>query len=188
MQQQTAFSYIELMLVITCLSLLAAATIPAWQQQQSGNHLLQAAETLAQDLRNARSLALIHNTPYFVHYDNASNHNSAYSSADSGTAWCYQLATHADCHCLEPSPEPDCQSTTYPTVNAEEFPGIYLSEALFGTQHYTRFEPVRGTARFGHLKLDDNFQRSLKINISMLGRIRICHPPGTIATGPYPSC
>jgi type IV fimbrial biogenesis protein FimT len=179
MRPQNAFSYIEIILTIACLSLLVAAVIPDWQQYRSANRLLQAAETLAQDLRSARSLALIHNTPYFIYYDNADE------------SWCYLLTTHSDCHCLAPSPEPACLpgvATITPPVSADDFPGIYLTEALFGTQALASFEPIRGTARFGHLLLEDNYRHRLQINVSRLGRIRICHPQDSIRTGSYPAC
>lgn len=173
------------------LSILVASIIPAWQQNQSRQRLLQTAEDLAQDLRSARSLSRKHNSPYFIHFDISASHSGVGTGDESGENWCYSLATQADCHCLAPTSDPNCQLTgnnNYHRISSHDYPGIRLTEARFGTQHYTRFEPVRGTARFGRLLLEDNFQRQLQINVSLLGRIRICHPSNTLTTGAYPVC
>lgn len=184
---ERAFSYIEVLAAITCLSLLTAAALPAWQQNQSGHHLIQTAEVIAQDLRSARNLSLDHNTPYFIHYDNSSAHTGSGSDND----WCYILATQAGCHCLDSVPAQECQPATdnnFHQVSAADHPGIHLTEARFGNRNYTRFDPVRGTASFGRLLIENDFQRRLQINISLLGRVRICQPDKIRVTGPYPAC
>jgi len=189
-QQDTdrAFSYIELLVVITCLAVLVTAAIPSWLRNQSGNHLIMAAETMAQDLRSARNLSLSHNSAYYLHYDNQQVHSG--STAEDG--WCYSLAPEAGCHCLEAaSPAVSClpgNDRARKVIYSDEYPGIYLTEARFGSQHSTRFDPVRGTARFGHLSLVDDFERRLQINISLVGRVRICRPVASLSVGPYPVC
>lgn len=189
MPQVTAFSLIELVVTLATLSILATLAIPAWQQHQSRQRLFQAAENLAQDLRSARSLSLKHNTPYFIHYDNTVTDNKTEGKAGPAsittTHWCYTLSTRADCHCDADKAEPDCPLTM---VTGHDYPGIHLNEALFGHQHYTRFDPVRGTALFGHLLIEDNFQRRLQINVSLLGRIRICRPSGDLSHSGFPRC
>ena len=183
-----AFSYIELLVVVACMTILLTAAIPAWLRNQSGNHLILAAETMAQDLRSARSLTLSRNTPYYLHYDNHQVHTAATAAED----WCYILSAEDGCHCLDAAsltagcvPQND---RTAKTVHSGDYPGVHLIEARFGNQHSTWFNPVRGTARFGHLSLGDDFERRLQINISMIGRIRICRPHGLSSLGPYPLC
>jgi len=174
-------------MVVACLSYLVAAALPSWHQYRSGQRLIQTAETLAQDLRQARSLALTHNTPYFIHYDLVTSHDAGPAAEE----WCALLADRPDCHCRVANTEPAC---ALPAANeqlrtsAAAFPGIHLREAAFGGRNYTRFEPVRGTARFGRLRLGDDFEHQLQITISLLGRVRICRPAGTTAMATYPPC
>ena len=190
MQRNTdsAFSYIELLAVIACMAVLITVAIPAWLSNQSGNRLILAAETMAQDLRSARSLTLSRNTAYYLHYDNHQLHSASVSEDD----WCYILAAGDDCHCLEAAaPAAICQpgnDRATKAVRSADYPAVHLIEARFGSRHSTRFDPVRGTARFGHLSLEDDFGRRLRINISLIGRIRICRPRGSPSVGPYPVC
>jgi len=168
---------------------LMTAAIPAWLSNQSGNRLILAAETMAQDLRSARSLTLSRNTAYYLHYDNHQVHSTPVSEDD----WCYILAAGVDCHCLEAASQAtsSCQpgnDRITKAVRSADYPAVHLIEARFGSRHSTRFDPVRGTARFGHLSLEDDFGRRLQINISLIGRIRICRPQGSPSVGPYPLC
>jgi len=183
-----AFSYIELLASIASLAIILAASLPGWQQNLSGHRLARAAEDLAQDLRSARNLSLTHNKVYFVHYDNSTHHGGSGLDAAS---WCTLRSTQTNCHCLAPNPAAAClepAGNDIQRVDSHDHPGIHLVEARFGGQNYTRFDPARGTARFGRLRLQDDFQRSLQINVSLLGRVRICRPAGTISTGSYAAC
>jgi len=187
MQQikQKAFSAIELLAVTACIGLLMAAAIPAWQQIRSSQQLIQVTELFAADLRNTRRLTLLDDTPYYLHFDTTALHDSA---ADD---WCYVMATDSDCHCLGVAGPPACQAMTDRQRHwqqAAAFPGIHLSEAIFGSHHYIVFNPVRGTASFGHLRLEDDYHHVLIINVSLLGRIRICRPTEAAAIGRYPLC
>ena len=182
---ENAFSAIELLAVTVCLGLLVAAGIPAWQQTHSAQRLIQATELLADDLRNGRRLTLLHDTPYYLHFDTATLHNV------NGADWCYVMATAANCHCLGVAGPPDCQAMPDRRRHwqqAADFPDIHLSEAVFGSHNYVVFNPVRGTASFGHLRLEDEYNRALIINVSLLGRIRICRPAAATAIGHYPQC
>ena len=182
---EKAFSAIELLAVTACMALLVAAGIPAWQQIHSAQRLIQATEFFATDLRSTRRLTLLHDTPYYLHFDTATLHNV------DGEDWCYVMASDADCHCFDVAGPPACQAMPDRQRHwqqSADFPGIHLSEAVFGSHNYVVFNPVRGTASFGHLRLEDEYNRVLIINVSLLGRIRICRPAAATAIGRYPLC
>lgn len=183
--RQNAFTAIEVLIALTFIALLSAVAIPAWQQHLAAQRLLQTTEHLVQDLRSARTLALTNNTAYFIHFDTAANHINA--TAD----WCSVMSAGPGCHCLGENSLPACAVTPDRRLHwqqASDFPGISLTEAVFGSHNEIRFNPVRGTASFGHIDLQDDYNHQLKITISMVGRIRICSPPDAILLPPYPSC
>ena len=180
-----AFSAIELLTVTACIGLLVAAGLPAWQQSRATRQLIQATELFAGDLRNTRRLTLLHDRSFYLHFDTAALH-----SID-GDDWCYVMATDTNCHCLGISVPPACQALPDRQRHwqqAADFPGIHLSEAVFGSHNYIVFNPVRGTASFGHLRLEDEYNHVLIINVSLLGRIRICRPAAALVIGHYPPC
>jgi type IV fimbrial biogenesis protein FimT len=182
---ENAYSAIELIMAVACIGLLTAAALPAWQHLHSEQRLIEATETFVRDLRSARSLTLLHNRRYYLHYDTAAQHNS------NGDDWCYTLASEPDCHCLNSAVAPACLALPdrhRHWQRSATFAGIHLSEVVFGGDNNVSFNPVRGTASFGHLRLADEYNRALIINVSLLGRIRVCHPAGSAATGSYPAC
>jgi Tfp pilus assembly protein FimT len=182
---ENAYSAIELIMALACLGLLMAAALPAWQRFRSEQRLIGTAETFVRDLRSARSLTLLHNTPYHLHFDTAALHG------ETGDDWCYVMATGPGCHCLDSVAPPTCLALPDRRRHwqrAPAFPGIHLREAVFGSSNDVHFNPVRGTANFGHLRLEDDYNRALIINVSLLGRIRICHPPASASAGGYPVC
>jgi len=184
-KHQKAFSAVELLAVTACIGLLVAAGIPAWQHHRTAQQLIQASEYIADDLRSARRLTLLHDTPYYLHFDTAALHHV------DGHDWCSVMATDSDCHCLGAAAVPTCQAMPDRRRHgqqASDFPGIRLREAVFGSHNYVVFNPVRGTASFGHLRLEDEYNHVLIINVSLLGRIRICRPVAAATIGRYPRC
>jgi len=180
-----AFSAIELLIGLTCIALLIAIAIPAWQQMVSAQRLIQTTETLAQDLRSARRLSLLNNTPFYIHFDNTLNHNPVAND------WCYVLSTVSDCHCLNATTPPPCMimpDHLQHWQKSSDYPGIMMTEVVFGNHHSIRFNPVRGTASFGHIRLENSHNRALLIYVSLIGRIRICSPVDVALTASYPSC
>lgn len=182
---ENAFSAIELLAVTACIGILVAAAIPAWQQNRASQRLIQAAELTVTDLRSTRRLALLFNQRYYLHFDTAAQHHG------NDDTWCYVMSTAADCHCFGRNSPPTCQAMPDRRrhwLASTALPGIKLNEARFANHNYAVFNPVRGTASFGHLRFVDDYNHALIINVSLPGRIRICRPASSVAVGHYPLC
>lgn len=181
---RAGFSLLEAMISLAITAILMAVAIPGWQTFVNRSQLQLAAEQISQDLRQARSLAARHKQAYFIHYQIHS------------TGWCYITAPVADCQCDQSQGNQDCEvqrhGDHYRLIQSHDtFPGIRLTEALFSNQSYTRFDPIRGMAKFGHITLADAHNNQLAIKVSLLGRVRICRPDIPASNGQlirYPIC
>ena len=70
-------------------------------------------------------------------------------------------------------------------VSSADYPGVSLEELNF-TSDYTDFDPVRGTAKNGHITL--RAQRDLSVVVSALGHVSLCSPAGARYLGGYSEC
>jgi len=172
-RRQAGVTLPELLLVLALAGLLAALSIPSFGSLLADHRLRAAAETIAMDLRRARIDAVRQGRPLFVHFS-------------TGGPWCYRFAARAGCGC--DSPDADCVDTL-PAGGGERFPGIRLSLSRFAFgASSTRFDPLRGLARPGRLRLTSSHHTSLELRISPLGRVRICRPAGRNRPRGYPAC
>jgi len=168
----SGFTLIELLLVVSLVALLAGLALPAMAHFIDKARLRGAAETLVQDLRQARNRALTYQqTVYF---------SFVRGRADS---WCYGWSDRADCDCRLAASQPGaCLSGTPATAHLQrrqstEFPTLALTLPAGSLGFSTRFAALRGTATAATLGLA-NKAGEIRIVISPLGRIRTCTPHG----------
>ena len=167
-RQQNAgggFTLLELLIVVSVLTILLAIAIPSMQALLTRNHLKAAAQALAEDLQWTRSESIARNQMLRVVFD--MNH------------WCYGIdedasaTAHCDCR-LSPGETGAC---SLKQVSGAAFPGIDLT----GTFIATRFEPRRATAINGSLTLTAATGPALRVVLSRLGRVRICSLADSVA-------
>ena len=159
------FTLLELLIVVSVLTILLAVAIPSMQALLTRNHLKAAAQALAEDLQWTRSESIVRNQMLRVVFD--VNH------------WCYGIDEDASatnsCDCRRSPGETGACSLKQ--VSGAAFPGITLA----GTFAATRFEPRRATALNGSLTLTAANGLALRVVLSRLGRVRICAPAGSFA-------
>jgi len=165
--KEWGLTLIELMVVLSILSLLAFIAIPAFNTTIEKNRLTTAAEQLYYDLQYAKTEALKTNQHVYV------------SFSVSPSSWCYGIST-TTCNCFA---ESQCKiaNTDFVRTGAE-YANIDLQQAKFaGGANYTAFEPTRGRPsangmRNGSIWFRDSSNRQVAVVLNRIGRIRICSP------------
>ncbi|NCA69853.1 MAG: prepilin-type N-terminal cleavage/methylation domain-containing protein [Sphingobacteriia bacterium] len=174
------FTLIELMVALLVVAILISLSAPMMRDLVTRNRLKTAAQAFAEDLQWTRSEAIRRNQELFVTIDSAT--------------WCYgiSLSNACDCRLTDPRDTTACALPTageavLKTVSGQGFPGVRIAESTFGgAPAWTRFEPRRTTARVGSLTFAAGDRASLRVVVSLLGRVRICTPAGSVAG--YPAC
>lgn len=155
------FTMLEAMIVLAIVALVASLALPSFSAAAERARLKAAAEGLAADLAEAR-------------FEAAKRGSALHVEIHSGTEWCWNVATRAGCGCSQAP----CRLKA---TRAGEHGGIALAEA-----QSARFEPV-GTAPAGAGALFESTRgEQLRVELSALGRARICAPGGRVAG--YAAC
>lgn len=164
-RRRLGFTLIEVMVTVALLALLATLTLPSFGSQLARHRLRAAADTLAQDLGEARFLAAQTGTTLFVTFR-------------AGAQWCYAVTRASGCDCSSPQP---CQLKV---ARAEDTPGVLLADG-----HEIRLDAVPDGAALGGdmttAELSTPSGDRLRVGLRPLGRASICAPtplPG------YPTC
>ena len=153
---------LELAIAIAILVILATVALPQLAVQLDQRRLHAAAEALASDLGEAR-------------FEAARQGRSVHLVVQSGTAWCWALATDPACPCgLR-------QASELRSATPTEHQGI---QTLQG-------QPVQlnatGTAQgSGEITLQSNRGSRLRVQVQALGRPRVCTERGPAQR--YPAC
>jgi Tfp pilus assembly protein FimT len=163
------------MAVLTILVVLVTAGVPSLAALLDRNRVRGAAETLASELRYARSEAIAHSLAgdTYVHFK---------VDAGDATDWCYGLTTRTGCDCevTDPTAADACVlevagTNVLKTVDSR----IYRTVEMTGAPASTRFDPVRGVADNGTVTLRSGAGREIRVAVSALGRVRLCSPAGS---------
>ena len=181
------FTLIEMIATVAVLAVLVTVGIPSFQETIDKRRLTGAAEQLQADLQYARSEAIKRNGNVFVSF-----------TLVSGTDWCYGMSsTTATCNCNTAT---SCQlDGVEKVVNEDGFRNISLGVASI-TGNNLNFEPRRGLVSVnsnatpiatGSVTLTSNIgttsAKVLRIDVSRLGRVKLCSPSTGNLSG-YPTC
>jgi type IV fimbrial biogenesis protein FimT len=159
-QKNSAFTLLELLIVVAILAILAALAAPSFTAVLDKQRITSASEAVLIDLRWARSEAIKRYTIVRVTFT-------------TGSSWSYTI-----------NADPTGVNTLLKTVNGSDFPSTTLSSVAFiGGVDYTTFEPARGTnPNYGTVTIVSN-NYSANVIVNILGSVQIC---GTM--GGYNSC
>jgi len=170
----SGFTLVELLVTLALVALLVAVAAPAMAAFLDKARLRSATQTLAQELRQARTHALSHqNTIYF-------------SFSVRAQQWCYGWRDDSACQCDSHTPSALCQTANDKRTHRQssvDYPAVKLTGNRRSTHGTVVFSPLRGTAT-GTTFLVHNGYSQARVIVSPLGRIRICSPDGR----DYPSC
>lgn len=174
--RHTGFTLIELLLALALIAVLTGVAAPAMGRLLDLSRLRSAAETLFQELQQARNHALSQQRiTYF----------SFFAASDS---WCYGWRDSSPCDCRSGDVTRRCgvdRDGKLPShrQSSIEFPNVTLASTRSAKAATLHFSPYRGAAKALSLALH-NRAGELRVIVSPLGRIRICSPEARR----YPPC
>jgi type IV fimbrial biogenesis protein FimT len=152
------FTMVELALALAVLVILAALALPDIGRRMERQRLQAAAQGLAADLAEARFEAARQGQALFVE-----------ARADTASHWCWTVARSAGCDCTA------AQACQVHAVRSADWRGVRLVEGLAvalqpggtaaGPQQAALLESTRG--------------EQLRVEVSALGRARVCATRGT---------
>ncbi len=163
---------LELAMAMAVLAILAALAVPSMSSRLRTERLQTAADLFAADIADARHEAARRGQALHIEGRAASS-----STDPAQPAWCWSVATTANCPCGEATAASLCRLKAVP---AKEHPGVSLVQA----------EAVRlmadGQATPALAAVFAAGDRQLHVQVSRFGRARVCDPAG--ASRRVPRC
>ena len=156
------FTMIELGVMLAVLAVLVALALPGMGARLDRQRLQGAAEALLSDVKEAR-------------FEAAQRGVSIHIVADTGAAWCWAVATSADCPCGQ------AQACVLRKAGAEDHAGVRLLQA-----QALRLTPQGQVEAAGSATLESRRGEQLRVEVQALGHPHICSPEGTHPR--YPAC
>lgn len=168
------FTLIEMMISVAVLIVLVAIVAPSFNHFFDKYRVKRAADTLSSFLINAKSEAI--------------KRNKSVSTVltGNGATWCAGMTENATCNCTTTSA---CQIDGQDRViSSTAYKGVKLLGPTTTTApHVFEFKTQRGTV-VGNNSVQLESAAGLKLNVvvSLVGRIKLCSPSGSVSG--YPSC
>lgn len=169
--RNSGFTLIEMMVVITIISIIASVAVPSFSSLFDRYRLRGAADALFGDLQAARMEAIRSNSTVYVNFATGAN-------------WCYGMKTGSDCDCTKPSS--DANYCSLKLVSAQTNNGVTLSANAFASP--PSIDPVQGlVSQAGSVTFQSTAGAQAQVGLSLLGMVSICTPSGGASAG-YSSC
>lgn len=173
---RTGFTLVEMMITIAVAAIILAVAVPSFSRSFERQRLRGAAETMLAGVELARSESVKRNQNIRVAFNR--------------TALCYGLRDAATtCACATAG---SCTVGGVEMVGTgRDFTGISLTEVNFSNNEFFTLDPVRGMVEppvEGRICLKSTSGYKANIQISVVGRARICSPSGAANVYNYPVC
>lgn len=194
---QTGFTVLELMIVISIISILASIGIPSFQNISDRRQLISAAEQIYSHVQLARVTSISTMTPIEFHIDgSASSWQYGFGISD-GTNSCNAATTTITdpdaCKLLINDGDADIETVGDGSLDADDivlkrFTSDDHGSITITTDARFSFDPVRGTlsGNPASISLSSREDYLLEVRIGRLGQARICSPAGSVVD--YEEC
>ena len=189
----SGFTLLELLISIAVLAIVISAALPSFTDNAQTQRLVGAAEQVYNHLQQARSEAIARSTDVYANFD-----------VDGSTTWTYGISSaNSLCDLSVTSPTTanacvivvdDGDGTVDPgdgsvdsadlvlmRFSGTDYNDVSMDIASFssGTTQFV-FDPVRGTATSGQVNLTAANGKKARVKVSLLGRVVICTPDGSL--------
>jgi type IV fimbrial biogenesis protein FimT len=190
---RSGLTLLELLIAVAVLGIVISVAMPNMSGLIANQRLIGAAEQVYGHLQQARSEAITRSTPTWVNF-----------AANGTTTWTYgmsSLNTLCTLTVTDPATANACVIVVDDgdgvTVAADDYvlmrftsadyEDVIMNIASFssGTTQIA-FDPVRGLATSGQVNLTSASGRLLRVTVSLLGRVAICSPDGSVQN--YGTC
>jgi type IV fimbrial biogenesis protein FimT len=198
-QSMRGVTLLELLISVSIMGIIISLAAPNFSQFGINQRLIGAAEQVYEHMQQARSEAVSRNVTTYLNY-----------AADGTTTWTYGMSSVTSL-CNVALTDPTAASACVMVVDdgdgtldpgdasvdsgdlvlyrytRGEFTDVAMTTTLFssGTTQIL-FDSVRRTSTSGRVTLTGGNGNSLRVNISLLGRVSVCSPGGTIEN--YGTC
>lgn len=184
-KKRSAFSLLELLLVVALLGILFTLGVPGLLQLAQSSRLQGAGQATYGILQEARSQALAEQRDYFVVWQTAGTEST--DTASTTPVWCAAISQTPDCNCLTE----ECPTQGVPRrLQSHDYIGVALAKAAFVGGPVTGFDGLRGlaegragTVRYQLTNEADTPAAELRVIVSALGRVRLCQVGATAVSG-----
>lgn len=184
-------SMLELLIAMAILGIIVSVAIPSMSEFGANQRLASAAEQVFGHLQQARSESVARNATVYVNF-----------SANGTTTWTYGMALATGCTLS--GTDPTAAGACYITVNdgdatydgiggatdtgdrvlmrfpSTDYDDVEMSISSFSSGTQITFNPIRGTSTSGQIDLESSTGKQLRLTVSLLGRVGICSPSGTV--------
>lgn len=183
-------SLLEILIAVAILAILVTVAMPSMSNFGANQRLVGAAEQIHGHLQQARAEAIARSAPVYVNF-----------AATGTTTWTYGVSTTNSCDLTltDPTEADACVISVDDGDGVAEaadnvlmrFPGsdygdVEMAIASFSSGTQIAFDPVRGTSSSGQVNLEGSSGRLLRVAVSLLGRVVICSPDGSVDA--YETC
>ncbi len=195
----SGFSLLEMLITMTILAIIITVAVPSMTEFTSNQRLIGATQQVYSHLQQARSESVARNTTVYVNFaeDGTASWEYGVSSVTSACDLTVTAAATANACVLviddgDGTVDPgngsvDTGDLVLMRYTNADYQGVLMDTASFssGTTQFL-FDPTRGTSTSGQVNLTGSNGNDLRVTVSLLGRVSICTPDGSMTA--YPDC
>jgi type IV fimbrial biogenesis protein FimT len=194
------FTLLEVLIAVCILGLLAAVAVPSMSSSTANQHLIGAAEQVYGHLQQARVEAVSRNATVYVNF--SANGTTAWtygtshvtSSCDltkttaTATGACVMVVSDGDATLDAGLGATDTGDLVLNRFVSTDYVDVKMAISSFVPSASTQivFTPPRGASTSGIVTLTSAKATKLQVQVSILGRAKICTPDATMQG--YPAC